>query len=248
MSSYPGSAQSAYASASAAAQAAVQANHHHHHGGVIGNGRPTVPSSVGVQQQQQQQQQQQDCLDYEAKFQVLWEAKRNNWTRNHLPVQNIVGCAAAPSPFSLLFFPFSLLHGLAVKLFFKNFSCFWCDDLMKIFTYTRKKRDQIVSSPAAPSTLDPSNLPTFFPFIIILEWFKKNDFLTTDLKGKKRRPREKQNEKNQKKKQSLGKKKSINNLSILIYCHYVISSRVRHLPCPSSNENWLPPSYFNFFF
>ena len=72
MGSYPGSAQSAYASASAAAQAAVQANHHH---GVIGNGRPTVPSG-GSQQQQQQQ----DCLDYEAKFQVLWLWKETGTT------------------------------------------------------------------------------------------------------------------------------------------------------------------------
>lgn len=158
MSSYPGSAQSAYASASAAAQAAVQANHHHHHGGVIGNGRPTVPSSVGVQQQQQQQQQQ-DCLDYEAKFQVLWETKQTN--KNSIEqkrkktlflcnIQNIVGyCCRIFSIFSpILFFPFIFLHGLAVKTFLFRISVVF--DVMTwwtnfyLHTHTKEKRSNSV--------------------------------------------------------------------------------------------------------
>lgn len=57
VSSYPGAAQSAYVSASAAAVQAAAQQHH------VNGGRPGVP--VGVPQQQQ------DCLDYEAKFQVL---------------------------------------------------------------------------------------------------------------------------------------------------------------------------------
>ena len=59
VSSYPGAAQSAYAASAASAAAAV--NHHHHH-----NGRPPVPSGTAV-----------DCLDYEAKFQVLWIVSDN---------------------------------------------------------------------------------------------------------------------------------------------------------------------------
>lgn len=63
VSSYPGAAQSAYASVSAAAQAAAN----HHHGGSVALGNRTAVSGVGGVASQQQH----DCLDYEAKFQVL---------------------------------------------------------------------------------------------------------------------------------------------------------------------------------
>lgn len=64
VSSYPGAAQSAYASVSAAAQAA--ANHHHGGSVSLGGNRTAVSGVGGVATQQQH-----DCLDYEAKFQVL---------------------------------------------------------------------------------------------------------------------------------------------------------------------------------
>lgn len=65
VSSYPGAAQSAYASVSAAAQAA--ANHHHGGSVSLGGGNRTAVSGIGGVASQQQH----DCLDYEAKFQVL---------------------------------------------------------------------------------------------------------------------------------------------------------------------------------
>ncbi len=178
MSSYPGSAQSAYASASAAAQAAVQANHHHHHGGVIGNGRPTVPSSVGVQQQQQQQQQQ-DCLDYEAKFQVLWATKQTN--KNSIEqkkktlflcnIKNIVGYCCASSPFSLLFF-FSRLFsftGWPSKLFFSEFQLFlmwWLDE--QIFTYTHTHTKEKRSNSVFPCHPHQPWILVTFPHFFLL--------------------------------------------------------------------------------
>ena len=62
VSSYPGAAQSAYATASAAAAAA---NHHHHH---HHNSRAAVVGAVGTNGVVSAAA---DCLDYEAKFQVL---------------------------------------------------------------------------------------------------------------------------------------------------------------------------------